>query len=53
MNLDNISNGNIVANFIRSGSGWSMKARGYYTAETYTEQDMYARIVDLLHNNFS
>ena len=33
-NRDNISNGNIVANFKRNGNTWTFKARGYYTKGT-------------------
>jgi tellurium resistance protein TerZ len=33
-NRDNISNGNILANFKRNGNGWTFKARGYYTRNT-------------------
>jgi stress response protein SCP2 len=33
-NKDNISNGNIVANFKRNGAQWTFKALGYYTKNT-------------------
>ena len=33
-NMDNTSNGNIMANFKRVGNSWSFKALGYYTKNT-------------------
>ena len=53
LNLDRVSNGNIVANFKRAGQGWTMKARGYYTSGTYTQSDIYPRIYELINNDFS
>ena len=39
-NKDNISNGNILANFKRNGNNWTFKARGYYTKGTRTANDI-------------
>jgi hypothetical protein len=44
-NLDNISNGVVIASFSRVGNPdegqWSIKARGYYTKGTRERPDMY------------
>jgi len=53
-NMDNISNGNIVASISRAGNGeWSIKARGYYTRNTWTCNDMHVMIMGLLRNDYS
>ena len=53
LNLDNISNGCIVANINRCGDGWTLKARGYYTKNTKTAQQVEPIIKELLANDFS
>jgi hypothetical protein len=50
--MDNISNGNIVANFKRNGSGWSFKALGYYTKDTRRSSEMIPIIEQVMQNDF-
>jgi hypothetical protein len=56
-NLDNISNGAIVASISRVGNPsqkqWSIKARGYYTKNTWSCPDMNLIIQKLLKNDYS
>ena len=52
--MDSISNGNIVASITRAGNGeWSIKARGYYTKNTWSCTNMYPMIKCLLKNDYS
>jgi len=51
-NMDNVSNGNIVANFKRVGETWSFKALGYYTKNTSCPRDMAPIIKEIHQNNF-
>ena len=51
-NKDNISNGNIVANFHRNGAGWTFKAMGYYTKGTRDAFAIEKHCSEVMHNNF-
>ena len=39
-NIDNISNGNIIATIKKNQNSWSFKARGYYTKNTEKSSDI-------------
>ena len=51
--MDNISNGNIVANFKRVGPNqWSFKALGYYTKGTRRSADVAPICKQIIYNDF-
>ena len=53
-NLDNISNGNIVATIARAGlNEWSIKALGYYTKNTWNIRDQIPIVNQLMKGDYS